>query len=84
LAPPVMIASILGGISGVLVALLLAPALDIDSFTGGVVPSEIVIDWRSMLVVTASILMVVAVTVAIFVTVSRSGDEGTLLKVGDD
>jgi len=84
LAPPVLIASILGGITGVLVALLLAPALDIDSFTGGVVPSDIVIDWGSMLVVTASILMVVAVAVAIFVTVSRSDDEGTLLRVGDD
>jgi putative ABC transport system permease protein len=84
LAPPVLMASILGGIAGALVALLLAPALDIDSFTGGVIPSDIVIEWGSMLVVTASILTVVAVAVAIFVTVSRSGDEGTLLRLGDD
>jgi putative ABC transport system permease protein len=84
LTPPVLIASLFGGLTGAIVALLLAPALDIDSFTGGVVPAEIVIDWWALTLVTTLILIVVAGAVAIFVRVSRSEDEGTLLRVGDD
>ena len=84
LAPPVMAASLFGGVTGAMVALLLAPALDIDSFTGGVIPAEIVIDPGPLILVTALILTVVAGAVAIFVMMSRSDDEGTLLRVGDD
>ncbi|HEU4895726.1 MAG TPA: FtsX-like permease family protein, partial [Acidimicrobiia bacterium] len=84
LGPPVLTATLIGGVTGAMVALLLEPALDIDSFTGGLLPAEIFVDWRPLIVVTALILTVVAGAVAIFVVVSRSEDEGTLLRVGED
>lgn len=82
--PPVVLATLAGAATGAVVAGLLAPALDIGSFTGGLLPAEMVVDPVSIVVAAGLILAVLGVAVATFVTVTRVEDYGRLLKVGDD
>ena len=82
--PPVVVATLAGAATGAVVARLLAPALDIDSFTGGLLPAEIVVDTVSIAVAAGLILAVLGVAVAMFVAVTRVEDYGRLLKVGDE
>jgi hypothetical protein len=71
-------------VTGALTARLLAPALDIESFTGGLFPAEIVVEPLPIIVTTAVVMAVLGVAVAIFVLATRTEDYGRLLKVGDE
>ena len=82
--PPVVLATLAGAATGAVVARLLAPALDIASFTGGLLPAEIVVDPVSIAAAAALILAALAAAVAMFVAVTRVEDYGRLLKVGDE
>jgi putative ABC transport system permease protein len=82
--PTVLLATGVGAVTGALTARLLAPALDIESFTGGLFPAEIVVEPLPIIVTTAVVMAVLGVAVAIFVLATRTEDYGRLLKVGDE
>lgn len=82
--PPVLVATLVGAATGAVVARLLAPALDIDSFTGGLLLAAIVVDPVAIAAATGLIMAVLGAAVAMFVAVTRVEDYGRLLKVGDE
>jgi putative ABC transport system permease protein len=82
--PPLTVATLMGAVTGGVVAKLLAPALDIGSFTGGLVPAEIVVEPLPILVLAVLMALLIGAAVITFVAFTRDEDYGKLLKVGDD
>ena len=82
--PPLVVATLVGAATGGVVARLLAPALDIESFTGGLLAARIVVEPRAILGLTAVMVALLAVAVISFVAATRDEEYGRLLKVGDE
>lgn len=84
LMPMVVLATAVGALTGAIVSRLLAPALDIESFTGGLFPAQIVVEPLTLVMTTVVVAAVLGAAVAIFVLATRTEDYGGLLKVGDE
>jgi len=82
--PPLVVATLVGAATGGVVARLLAPALDIESFTGGLLAARIVVGPLAILGVSGVMVALLAVAVISFVAATRDEEYGRLLKVGDE
>lgn len=82
--PPVVLGSVFGVLVGVGTALILDPSIELDAFTGGVVPTAIEASPADLVLTGGSLLVALTVAVATFVLVSRRQDLGHTLRVGDE
>jgi hypothetical protein len=82
--PPVVLGTLLGVLVGVGTALILDPSIELDAFTGGVVPTAIAANPADLVVIAGSLLVALMVSMASFVLVSRRQDLGRTLRVGDE
>jgi hypothetical protein len=82
--PAVAVGTLVGVLVGVASARVLDPAIELGGFTGGVVPSSVVIDWSAIVVMAAVLLGAMATAIVSFVLMSRHEDLGRMLRVGDE
>ncbi len=82
--PAVVVAGVVGVLTGAVVAWAFDPAIDFDSFTGGLVPANLEIDWLAMAGTAVALIAAMAVAVGIFVTVNRGEDLARTLRMGDE
>lgn len=82
--PPLVVATLVGAGTGGVVARLLAPALDIESFTGGLLAARIVVEPLAILGLTGLIVVLLGLAAISFVAATRDEEYGRLLKVGDE
>ncbi|HEX6301122.1 MAG TPA: FtsX-like permease family protein [Acidimicrobiia bacterium] len=81
--PPLVVATLVGAATGGVMARLLAPALDIESFTGGLLAARVVVEPLAILGLTGAIVVLLGVAAISFVAATRDEEYGTLLEVGD-
>ncbi len=82
--PPVLIGTTVGALAGVVTALLLAPVVDLDAFTGDLVATPVTVDWAYTALICGGLVAVMTASIVIFVAVSRRDDLGRILRVGDE
>lgn len=82
--PAVILATVVGALTGVATVVLLDPAIAFDGFTGSLVPTDLVINWA--VIVGGALLLAgaLAVAVVIFVRMNRDDQLGRSLRVGDE
>ena len=81
---PVGLALLVGTGFGVGVAHLLTPALDLEAFTGGVLPVDLVVELTPVLGAVAVLALVLALAVVAAIRFDRSRNDASMLKVGDE
>ena len=81
---PVAFALIVGTGFGVGVAHLLTPALDLEAFTGGVLPVDLIVEVTPVLNAVVVLAVVLAVAVIAAIRFDRSRNDASMLRVGDE
>lgn len=82
--PMLAVGAAVGSALGIGIILVLKPAFELDAFTGGLVPASLQYEWATIVAAFLLLLFVLAVSVLIFVLVSRNDDLGRILRVGDE
>lgn len=82
--PPVVIALIPGVALGVVVALLLAPALGLSAFAGAEREVALTVDWPAVAIMSGALLAVVAGAIAFSTWMARRASAAEALRIGDD
>ena len=82
--PIVLSATAVGALTGVGVAVALDPAIELDAFTGDLVPTAVTIDWLSIVLLAVALFAALSAAIVIFVLATRSQDIGRTLRVGDE
>jgi putative ABC transport system permease protein len=82
--PPVLIALIPGVLLGVGVAILLTPSLGLSAFAGSDRELGLTIDWLPILIMSAGLLLVVALAIGLSTWFSRRASAADALRIGDD
>lgn len=82
--PGVVIATLGGVAAGVLAAVLLAPMIVLEGFTGRVLTTPLTVDWFDVAIGALAVIGVMSVAVGIFVLVSRRDDVGKTLRIGEE
>jgi putative ABC transport system permease protein len=82
--PSVLVGTLVGALVGVGTAILLDPAIDLDPFTGNLVPTEVTVSWPVIALLALSLIVALGVAVTVFVLVNRRTDLGRVLRVGDE
>lgn len=82
--PAVVVGTIAGVGTGILAALALEPAIDLGSFTGGLVPSQIVINSPALVTIAVLMIGVLTAAVVMFVLLNRGRETGSVLRAGDE
>lgn len=82
--PGVVLAGSLGLLTGVATAIAIRPAIDLTFFTGGVIPTPLVIDWTLLAGLLGLSVGLLLLAGAIFVVVNRHQDLGRLVGIGDE
>lgn len=81
---PAVVTGVLAGIgTGVAIALLLEPAVDVGAFTGNLVPSSITISWPDLAALAAALIVAMTIAVVTSVTMSKHDEPARILRVGD-
>jgi hypothetical protein len=78
------VGTLVGALVGVGTAILLDPAIDLDPFTGNLVPTEVTVSWPVIALLALSLIVALGVAVTVFVLVNRRTDLGRVLRVGDE
>ncbi len=82
--PVVLAATAIGALTGVGIAVALDSAIDLDAFTGNLVPTAVTIDWLSIVLLAVALFAALSAAIVIFVLATRSQDIGKTLRVGDE
>lgn len=82
--PVVLTAAVMGTLAGVGITLALEPALDYDSFTGNLVPTEVNIEWAAIIGLALAVFAALSAAIVIFVLATRRQDISQTLRVGDE
>ena len=82
--PAVVLGTLAGAATGVVLTLLLEPSIVLGSFTGGTVPIGLQVDWWAVAVMVLSLIAAQAAAIGIFMLVSRHQELSRLLRVGDE
>ena len=82
--PIVALAIITGTGLGVATAELLSPSLDLDAFTGGRVPTELVVDTTALGVMVGAFTVALGIALTVSLLAHRRADEAALLRMGDE
>lgn len=82
--PPVLIALLPGVALGVLVALLLSPALGLSAFAGTERAIALTVDWGAVAIMSGALLAVVSAAIAISTWMARRARAADALRIGDD
>lgn len=82
--PGAAVGTFTGLAAGAVSALLLAPAIVLDGFTGNLTPTGLVVDWSQLLALAIALVGALTLATSIFVLVNRHRDLGRLLRVGDN
>lgn len=82
---PGVVVGTLGGVAaGVLAAVLLAPMIVLEGFTGRVLPTPLMVDWSQIATVAIAVVGAMAVAVGIFVMVSRRDEVVKTIRAGEE
>jgi putative ABC transport system permease protein len=82
--PPVLIALLPGVGLGVVVALLLAPALGLSAFAGTARQVALTVDWTAVAIMSGALLAVVAGAIAVSTWMARRASAADALRIGED
>jgi predicted lysophospholipase L1 biosynthesis ABC-type transport system permease subunit len=82
--PPVLVGTLTGVVTGLVATWLLGPALNLDVFTGDLVPTALTIEWLALAAMTGALLGVLGVATVIFVLVNRRTQLTAVLRIGDE
>jgi putative ABC transport system permease protein len=82
--PPILIALVPGVALGVLVAMLLAPALGLSAFAGAERQVALTVDWSAVALMSGALLVVVAGAIAVSTWMARRANAADALRIGDD
>lgn len=82
--PALALAIVTGTGLGVATAELLAPSLDLEAFTGGLVPTELAIDTTALIVVVGAFTAALGIALTVSLLAHRRADEAALLRMGGD
>ncbi len=82
--PPLIVGVLAGLVTGVGIAVALAPAVDLGDFTGNLVSSTTEIDWVSLAWVGGALFLSMTLAVVVSVWMSSKDDPGRLLRIGDE
>jgi putative ABC transport system permease protein len=82
--PPVLLALLPGVALGVGVALLLSPSLGLSAFAGTERAVALTVDWATVALMSAGLLLVVSAAIAVSTWMSRRARAADALRIGDD
>lgn len=81
--PPVLIATAVGSLLGVVTARIIEPGLDLSAFTGPGLAAELLVNWATVTVVALVVAGLVIAAIVAFGLASRRANLGQILRVGD-
>ena len=81
--PPVIVAGVVGSVLGAATASLVEPGIDLNAFTGGGAPAQLLLDWAPISIVALIVIGIVLVAIVVFGFASRSVNLGQSLRLGD-
>jgi putative ABC transport system permease protein len=81
--PPAILATVAGAGLGFVLVWLVEPGLDLSTFAGATLPTDVLLDARVLALVTGAQLVTILVAIAIYSYLTRRMNLGNVLRLGD-